>query len=65
MAIKVANAIGVLVTVLLLLSPGRSARGCSAPRDGRHGAVSGAVAEGRSPGREVLDGVLCCSADCS
>jgi UPF0716 protein FxsA len=58
-AIKVAEAIGVLVTVLLLLvtwplgtwvlrSQGRAA----------WRRLGAAVAEGRSPGREVLDGVL-------
>ena len=58
-AIKVAEAIGVLLTVLLLLvtwplgtwvlrSQGRAA----------WRRLGAAVAEGRSPGREVLDGVL-------
>ena len=58
-AIEVANAIGVLATVLLILVSwpigwwALRAQGRAAWR--RLGA---AVSEGRSPGREVLDGVL-------
>ncbi len=58
-AIQIANAIGVLYTVLLLIVSWplgawalRSQGGAAWRR------LGAAVAEGRSPGREVLDGVL-------